>query len=562
MGDEENTKRKRNLPKYLSDYVGVPGQNSDKSESTSVTSSSRHSNKQGSRTRKNTSTMLRGRARQAAREANLAKLKVEQHKDKSRLEVEIVAQKAELHAQLKIKEAQLQADWKEKEAMLLQDEASEDEIVDCLKDFDELVENAAGAENKAKTEPKLENIKKEDAPEQDTKFRVKEWLEKINPKQEPADDEPRNKIRQSAKEKGMVGDWTAFGKPPFLSSLPKINLPVFDGDPCHWPNWYGMFKALVHDQKLSKTQKMIHLKASVKGSAEKAIAGMFFDGTMYEEAIKELKHRFGNPELISKSLIRKLLDLPTLRDENVLSLRSFVDNLHNIVRTLKTYGHGADVQAAANMQQGMERLPPRIAEGWSRQKIQLKPKKVDLSDLDRWLETEVQVKEMAYGGTSEPEKPNHEGGKSKANASSSRWQARRQNGRASTFATSGGKLECAVCKGDHQITVSETWKRATVNDRWELAKKHNLCFLCLKRNHRTWRCSSKDPCTVEGCGRRHHPELHKTEEILRLNPSADTFSPAQAAEENAQQTGMPTTYATCGAIEQPDTVRRTGKVAL
>ena len=72
---------------------------------------------------------------------------MEQLKKKGRLEVEITAQKAELDAQLKLKEAQLKAEWKEKEASLLQDEASEDEIVDCLKDFKEPVENAAGAEN-------------------------------------------------------------------------------------------------------------------------------------------------------------------------------------------------------------------------------------------------------------------------------------------------------------------------------------------------------------------------------------------------------------------------------
>ena len=165
---------------------------------------------------------------------------------------------------------------------------------------------------------------------------------------------------------------------------------------------------------------MSYLKASVKGSAEKAIAGMFLDGTMYEEAINELKHRFGNTELIFKSLIRKLLDLPTQRYENVSSLRSFVDNMHNIVRTLKTYGHGADLQEAANMQQVMERLPPRTAERWSQGKIELEPKRVDLSDLDEWLETDVQVKAMAYGGTSEAAKPKHEGRKSKANESSSR----------------------------------------------------------------------------------------------------------------------------------------------
>ena len=74
-----------------------------------------------------------------------------------------------------------------------------------------------------------------------------------------------------------------------------------------------------------KRQKMIYLKASVRGSAEKAIAGMFFTGTMYEEAIKELTHRFGNPELISKSLINKLLELPALKDDNTSSLRTSVD---------------------------------------------------------------------------------------------------------------------------------------------------------------------------------------------------------------------------------------------
>ena len=63
---------------------------------------------------------------------------------------------------------------------------------------------------------------------------------------------------------------SVLSKSAMIPSLPKLNLPVFDGDPCGWPNWYGMFKALVQDQQLSKTQKMIYLKASVKGTAEKA----------------------------------------------------------------------------------------------------------------------------------------------------------------------------------------------------------------------------------------------------------------------------------------------------
>lgn len=69
---------------------------------------------------------------------------------------------------------------------------------------------------------------------------------------------------------------------------------------------------------------MIYLKASVRGSAGKAIAGMFFPRTM--------------------------LEMPTLKDDNTSSLRTFVNNAHNIVRTLKSYG--ANLKAAAEHADG------------------------------------------------------------------------------------------------------------------------------------------------------------------------------------------------------------------
>ena len=36
--------------------------------------------------------------------------------------------------------------------------------------------------------------------------------------------------------------------------------------------------------------------------------------------------------------------------------------------------------------------------------------------------------------------------------------------------------QCPVCKGDHGVTSCETWKKAIVNDRWELVKKFGLYF--------------------------------------------------------------------------------------
>ena len=316
-------------------------------------------------------------------------------------------------------------------------------------------------------------IKEEDPPGRDTKFRVhkvKELLAKAKPEEEPDVLKDEGNLPKDTEGKDAIVDLTKSGlvRSAVVSSLSKINLSVFHGDPCEWPNWYGMFKALVHDQRLTKTQKMIYLKASVRGSAEKAIAGMFFTGAMYEEAIKELTHRFGNPELISKSLINKLLELPALKDDNTSNLRTFVDNLHNIVRTLKSYDHGADLKAAANMQLVISRLPSVIAERWSRRKLELQPKEVNLVDLDKWLETEVQVKEMAFGCPKTTETPKHDGGKFRSNSGRSRWSKKQKDMQSNTFATSGTKDECPICKQEHGITSCETWRKAVVNDRWQL----------------------------------------------------------------------------------------------
>lgn len=110
---------------------------------------------------------------------------------------------------------------------------------------------------------------------------------------------------------------------------------MFEGDPLQWPHWYGLFKALVHEQGLSDTEKIIYLQSSVKGAAERAVSGMLFDGSMYNQAIKELSNRFDDPGLISKALIRRFLEMPKLQDETPANLRPFVDTLHGLTRTLK-----------------------------------------------------------------------------------------------------------------------------------------------------------------------------------------------------------------------------------
>ena len=143
------------------------------------------SKKSGSKISKGTSSSSRAHARAVAREVDLAKLRAEQVKEKVKLEAKIAAQKAELDAQLDIKEAE-QGVRKKKEALLLKQEAHEDNIAKRMKDFEENTSVAGKADNiMMELKPR---IKDEDSPDKETKFRVnkvKEWLTKMKPQEEP-----------------------------------------------------------------------------------------------------------------------------------------------------------------------------------------------------------------------------------------------------------------------------------------------------------------------------------------------------------------------------------------
>jgi len=100
----------------------------------------------------------RERARAAAREADLAKLKVRQLKEKAQLEAKIAAQKAQLEAELAIQEAEHKAGRREIEALLLKEDLDEFNLSDRMKDFED---NPVGGDKiKTETTPKV----KQDAP--------------------------------------------------------------------------------------------------------------------------------------------------------------------------------------------------------------------------------------------------------------------------------------------------------------------------------------------------------------------------------------------------------------
>ena len=69
---------------------------------------------------------------------------------------------------------------------------------------------------------------------------------------------------------------------------------------------------------------------------------------------------------------------------------------------------------------------------------------------------------------------------------------------------------CAFCEGPHPIWICTYFQYLTMDDRWTVAKKLNLCFRCLDNSNRHLGrdCPNTQVCRVRGCRLLHHRLLH------------------------------------------------------
>ncbi|XP_057290224.1 uncharacterized protein LOC130612907 [Hydractinia symbiolongicarpus] len=67
---------------------------------------------------------------------------------------------------------------------------------------------------------------------------------------------------------------------------------------------------------------------------------------------------------------------------------------------------------------------------------------------------------------------------------------------------------CRICK-KHPFFKCPTYKEMAPEKRFQAAKKLEMCYNCLKQDHFTSKCTSKNSCFESGCSERHHTTLHK-----------------------------------------------------
>ena len=98
---------------------------------------------------------------------------------------------------------------------------------------------------------------------------------------------------------------------PSSVKLPSMEFVKFDGDIRQWLTFWNCFKKIDENKNLSNVDKFQYLnQAMVSGSeADNLIKSYPLTAANYEKALKGLKNRFGQDEMLIEVYVRELLQL-------------------------------------------------------------------------------------------------------------------------------------------------------------------------------------------------------------------------------------------------------------
>ena len=301
------------------------------------------------------------------------------------------------------------------------------------------------------------------------------------------------------------------------SSLPKLKLNNFDGNPIERPEWSSMFIATVDQRPIPDSEKMSHLKTLLTGIARSAISGTGYSGHFYGSAWGILERKFGRPHMIIDAQLESLRKASQVKPHDSTGLISFSVIVSNFVNVIKEYKQIGDLQSSSTLYMAVDNLPQILKEKWwfyVDDKDEYWP---DLIMFEIWLSRIAFV---------------HEG--FSAFKGERREEDRRSTNRdkrfskTSNFSASSNVKETKQTQSDHRPLADgthEIWKcplfrNMSVNDRYAAVRKQRLCYGCLGKGYAIKDCKV-NARGINGCIKKHHQLLHSENQIDEGNPAVN-----------------------------------------
>ncbi|XP_041461230.1 uncharacterized protein LOC121412484 [Lytechinus variegatus] len=298
------------------------------------------------------------------------------------------------------------------------------------------------------------------------------------------------------------------------SQLPKLEIPMFSGDPLRYALWKNGFTNLVDSKPLDGATKLNYLNSYVTGEPKKIVEHFILLGTeeAYLQAMELLQKRYGSGSVISAAFSNKLTSWPRIFDKDPAGLRKFADFLEQVAAAKSTESSLGILDYPQENIKLVNKLPLYLERSWR-------------DEVDRWqthgygsyppFKVFTDFVSRAANKANIPELEGLRSGESRPRQYQEECPRYTQKGKVlSTKVESkiskGNYSSRPFCEEDHHIDDCKDFKKRSLHARKGFFFQKNLCMGCgITDSHQVKDCQHRRKCKV--CHGNHLASLHRFE---------------------------------------------------
>ena len=272
--------------------------------------------------------------------------------------------------------------------------------------------------------------------------------------------------------------------------VPPITVQPFAGKRQDWLRFKEIFMVVYGPhRKMEDLERFHRLRECLRNGALQLIESLTYTNASFDLAWKMLEKKYNNKHLLISLQIQKLLNLRQIQEssselENMLdSINSVLGTLHSLEQSTASWDMMIVTIAASKLDEHTREfwethIPDKELPTWELMEDCLQKRAKILESSARQRDTEPKRRRFESKGVARGNKSFH--------ASSS--------------------MNCVKCNRQHPLEKCTDFINLGLSQKFDLLRKHKICFNCLSGSHLKNNCTSTWRCRL--CQFKHHSILH------------------------------------------------------
>ncbi|XP_054713428.1 uncharacterized protein LOC129222889 [Uloborus diversus] len=343
-----------------------------------------------------------------------------------------------------------------------------------------------------------------------------------------------NEMRQNSLEVSRISEnqnrsFETSSNSTIRDKLPKLTIAKFYGDVSQWLTFWNSFESAIHkNELLNNVDKFNYLKAYLGGTAMNTVEGFPITAENYDNAIRALKDRYAETDLLISAHMNNIINMQPLRDSNdVRAFRRFYDNCTTQIRCLEALGLSSENYTSVLCPLLLKILPADLVLEYSKLESNTHSNLTNLLDfLSKSLMSReramhimsVNINQISPNETFAPHRQNTVENRVRNDSRKNRKQIATASELISTDEIENPrKIKCVFCDSfTHFSSECESASNLSLEERKNILMKKGACFKCLEiRKHISRFCKANVNC--KHCKGKHSSLMCFTKYKQKLN---------------------------------------------